>query len=182
MIPTQEGREELKEKDFYKKCLSQAASPEWNTRVDGGIPYTAECWQAASDAGLARQYTWNMNFEKTTPRVRGLLDNAHTVLKAAVLPYWNADPAALRDPISDSNPKIDFLFKFKNKDRSVDSTFTTGKGTSRYLLFFERTHLTCSRFPDIAFNTMPSWTNSLRQLRMDTTFSRFLTKNKLSCR
>ena len=177
---TQEGREELKEKDFYKKCLSQAASPEWNTRVDGGIPYTAECWQAASDAGLARQYTWNMNFEKTTPRVRGLLDNAHTVLKAAVLPYWNADPAALRDPISDSNPKIDFLFKFKNKDRSVDSTFTTGKGTSRYLLFFERIHLTCSRFPDIAFNTMPSWTNSLRQLRMDTTFSRFLTKNKLN--
>ena len=72
-----------------------------------------------------------MNFEKTTPRVRGWLDNAHTVLKAAVLPYWNADPAALRDPISDANPKIDFIFKFNNKDRSVDSTFVTAKGTSR---------------------------------------------------
>ena len=71
-----------------------------------------------------------MNFEKTTPRVRGWLDNAHTVLKAAVLPYWNADPAALRDPISDANPKIDFIFKFNNKDRSVDSTFVTAKGTS----------------------------------------------------
>merc|ERR1712110_1102397 len=79
---------------------------------------------------------------------------------------WNADPAALRDPISDSNPKIDFLFKFKNKDRSVDSTFTTGKGTSR--------------FPDIAFNTMPSWTNSLRQLRMDTTFSSLIMERVIS--
>merc|ERR1712203_667492 len=77
---TQESREELKEKDFYKKCLEQAASPEWNSRVDGGIPYTSECWQAAGEAALARQYTWNMNFEKTTPRVRGWLDNAHTVL------------------------------------------------------------------------------------------------------
>merc|ERR1719445_2157928 len=42
---TQEGREELKEKDYYKKCMEQAASPEWNTRVAGGIPYTSECWQ-----------------------------------------------------------------------------------------------------------------------------------------
>merc|ERR1712032_1340368 len=152
--------------DYYKKCLEQAATPEWNSRVDGGIPYTAECWQAAGDAALARQYTWNMNFEKTTPRVRGWLDNAHTVLKAAVLPYWNADPAALRDPISDANPKIDFIFKFKNNDRSIDSAFTTGKGTSR--------------FPDIAFNTMPSWTNSLRQLRMDTTFSSLIMERVIS--
>ena len=51
----QEGREELKEKDYYKKCMEQAASPEWNTRVAGGIPYTSECWQAAGDAGLARK-------------------------------------------------------------------------------------------------------------------------------
>merc|ERR1712038_957640 len=51
------GREELKEKDYYKKCMEQAASSEWNTRVAGGIPYTGECWQAAGDAGLARKYT-----------------------------------------------------------------------------------------------------------------------------
>ena len=127
---TQLAREQLRTKEYYKTCMEQKASPEWSTRVGGGAPYTLDCWRTEVDAALARKYTWSMNFEKTTPLVKSWLDNAHTIAKAAVLPYWNVDTTALVGAISDT-PKLDFEFIFKNQDRSIDATIVTEKGTTR---------------------------------------------------
>ena len=125
---TEQARAELKEKDYYKKCRAQKASEEWKTRT--GAPYTAECWQTEVDAATARKYTWDMNFEKTTPMIQNWLQKAQTIIKAALLPYYDVDNDALEGALSNT-PKIGFEFAFKNGDQTVDATFITDKGTSR---------------------------------------------------
>eukprot|EP00090_Calanus_glacialis_P016360 TRINITY_DN2561_c0_g1_i1.p1 TRINITY_DN2561_c0_g1~~TRINITY_DN2561_c0_g1_i1.p1 ORF type:complete len:1526 (-),score=363.79 TRINITY_DN2561_c0_g1_i1:68-4645(-) len=158
---TQLGREELKDKWFYKKCMEQRASSEWKSGED---PYTAECWMTLWDASLARKYSWALDFEKTTPYVQGLLSKAQTVVKAGLIPYWDVDPDALVGAITDT-PKISFEFVFKNKDRVVDATFITDRGTSK--------------FPDVNLN-LPNWTGRLRQLKLETTIPQMIQSNILS--
>jgi len=158
---TQLAREELKDKWFYKKCQEQRSSPEWRTGED---PYTPECWLTLWDASLARRYTWDMDFEKTTPTVKTLLAKAQTAVKAALLPYWDGNVDALDGALTDT-PKIGFEFVFKNKDLVADATFVTDKGTSK--------------FPDVTLN-LPNWTSRLRQLKLETTIPQLISSNVLS--
>jgi len=158
---TQHGREELKDKWFYKKCMEQRSSSEWRTSED---PYTAECWLTLWDASLARKYTWSLDFEKTTPTVKGWLSKSQTIIKAGLIPYYDVDPDALTGAITDT-PKISFEFEFKNKDRAVDATFITDKGTSK--------------FPNVNLN-LPNWTGRLRQLKLETTIPGLIQSNILS--
>jgi len=158
---TQLGREELKNKWYYKQCMEQRASDEWKSGED---PYTGECWMTLWDASLARKYSWAMDFEKTTPTVKSWLSKAQTVVKAGLIPYWDVDPEALVGAITDT-PKISFEFVFKNQDRVVDATFITDKGTSK--------------FPDVALN-LPNWTGRLRQLKLEKTIPDLVGSNMLS--
>ena len=124
---TELGRQELREKDFYKECEEQRQSAEWSTAVD---PWTEACWRTLWDSALARRYSWQMNFEQTTPLVQNILTKAKTVVKAALLPYYDVDDTALEGAINDT-PKIKCEMEYKDGDSKVDATFITDKGTSR---------------------------------------------------
>ena len=144
---TELAREELRSNPSYKKCEEQRRSQEWRASVD---PWTLECWQTAWDVGLARKYTWTMNFQKTTPLVQSWLSKAQTFVKASLVPYYDVDSEALDISVSDTQ-KIDVEAEYKNNDKTVDITFMTEKGTSK--------------FQDVRISYQPE----LRQLRMEST-------------
>lgn len=102
------------------------------------------------DANLARKYTWDMDFEKNTPRVTNWLDKAHTLIKAGLLPFYDVDTTALQAAMTDT-PHMKFEFEFKENDQVVDATFITDQGTSK--------------FPDVSL-ALPDMTGTMRQLKL----------------
>ena len=154
---TELAREELRDKAIYKKCEEQRSSAEWRASQD---PWTLECWQTAWDVGLARRYTWSMNFQKTTPLVKSWLSRAQTFVKASMLPYLDVDSGALDFSVSDSQ-KVDVEAEYKNDDKTVDFTFVTEKGTSKFV--------------DVGLSYKPE----LRQLRMESTVPSLISSNIL---
>ena len=116
---------------------------------------TTECWQRAWDLGLARKYTWGVNF--TTPLAKSWLSKVETLLKTSLLPDFDLETGAIGVDIL----KLDVETEYKKNDKAVDITFITDKGTSKFL--------------DVALTTSPV----LRQLRMESTVSAMIANNIL---
>merc|ERR1711983_758762 len=58
---TDEGKEGLKDKWYYKKCMEQKSSSEWSGRGNM-LPATEACYALIWDAASARHYTWKVDF------------------------------------------------------------------------------------------------------------------------
>ena len=74
------ARQQLRGSREYRRCEAQRASSEWSRSA--GTPHTRACHLAAWDAGLARNYTWHVDWSATTPPVRRWVDRAQTLAKA----------------------------------------------------------------------------------------------------
>ena len=77
---TEQARQQLRGSREYRRCEAQRASSEWSRSA--GTPHTRACHLAAWDAGLARNYTWHVDWSATTPPVRRWVDRAQTLAKA----------------------------------------------------------------------------------------------------
>ena len=69
---TDEGKEGLKDKWYYKKCMEQKSSSEWSGRGNM-LPATEACYALIWDAASARHYTWKVDFVKVIDSLRLLL-------------------------------------------------------------------------------------------------------------
>jgi hypothetical protein len=59
---TEESREALKNKWYYKKCMEDKNSPAWSGSK--GWPVSETCYMAVADGTSARKYTWNVEIIK----------------------------------------------------------------------------------------------------------------------
>ena len=82
---TDEGKEGLKDKWYYKKCMEQKSSSEWSGRGNM-LPATEACYALIWDAASARHYTWKVDFVKVIDSLRLLL---HTSLLPSFFPCFN---------------------------------------------------------------------------------------------
>ena len=126
---TPEGTQALKTKDYYKKCMEEKQTATWQNRQ--ALPVTPSCWISTYDASNARKYSWDIKFEGVSPEVRAYFEKGETVLKTAVLPYWDLDPKALARSL-DAQPELKLDINFKNRDRLVDVKLETDKGVSDF--------------------------------------------------
>ena len=154
---TELAREELRNNPVYRKCEEQRRSAEWR---DSQEPWTTECWQTAWDLGLARKYTWGVNFMKTTPLLKSWLSKAETLVKTALLPHYDSDSGGIDASLVDIT-KLDVETEYKENDKTVDLTIITDQGTSKFL--------------GVGLSTKPE----LRQLRMESTVPGLITNNLL---
>ena len=157
---TPEATQELKTKDYYKTCMNEKKSSTWSSRT--ALPITDSCWLANYDATNARKYHWDIKFEGVSPEVRAYFEKGETVLKTAVLPYWDLDPKALQRTL-DEEPELKLDILFKKKDKLVDIKLETDKGVSD--------------FKDMPVN-VPVYGGPLSNLEVDT-FGLFLARNNL---
>ena len=59
---TQEARDNLKKKWYYKKCMEDKNSPAWSNSK--GWPLTEACYQTVWDGTAARHYSWKVEMPK----------------------------------------------------------------------------------------------------------------------
>ncbi len=66
---TQEARDQLKNKWYYKKCMEMKNTPAWRGR--NSLPVSESCFMTVWDATNARKYTWDIQFTKVRTTVVG---------------------------------------------------------------------------------------------------------------
>jgi hypothetical protein len=66
-----------------------------------------------------------------TPKVKGVIAKAQSVIKAGMIPYWDLDPAALKGAIGDS-PTLDVEIDFHDNEKLVDIEMKTVHGTTSW--------------------------------------------------
>ncbi len=59
---TQEARDALKDKWYYKQCMEEQNSPAWSGR--NSMPVSEACFMTVYDATTARKYTWDIQLTK----------------------------------------------------------------------------------------------------------------------
>ena len=123
------AHQELKDVDYYKKCMAEKNKPEWQSRQ--ALPWTKHCFQTAYDAALARKYSWDVQLNNLTPYVRSWITKGLTVVNAAMVPYWQMDSEAITTALS-ANEKFHVDLEFKNREQSMDMVMTNSKGKSTY--------------------------------------------------
>jgi len=126
---TPESKEALKSKYYYQSCMSEARNSEWKNRK--GLPMTPSCFKSVTDSVLARKYAIDVKFKSIAPEVKSILEKSESVLKSAVLPYWDIDPQSLDRSIS-QNPILKLDILFKENDKMVDVKLKTNKGISNF--------------------------------------------------
>jgi hypothetical protein len=127
---TELAHKELKEVDYYKKCMAERRKPEWQSRKVG-LPTVKECYETAYDAALARKYSWDVQLTNITPLVRSYLTKALTVINAALVPFWTVDTESISSAV-EANEKVHVDLEFKNRDQTMDMVMTNSKGKSTY--------------------------------------------------
>ena len=158
---TQEGKNALKGKDYYKTCMADKASPAWKHR--SGLPITDACWMTGVDASMARKYMWDTKFEHMTNEIENGLNKVFTGFKAFMLPFWSSDQQSVGD-LSKTNPKLKIDVLYKDSDKLVDVGLTTDKGHNS--------------MKDIDTSNMNIFLGGMRNLRYDM-FSASLVQNNL---
>jgi hypothetical protein len=130
---TQQAKDDLKEKWYYKQCMEQKARPEWSARGGIKLPTTEACWMTLYDATSARHYHWEVEFVKLTNRLKGIISNARSLVAAGLIPYYDESPDSGDDSISDDvGPFMNMDVIFKNSDKNVDLKVETSQGVREY--------------------------------------------------
>jgi len=156
---TQQGRDDLKQKWYYKQCMAQKQSPEWRARGGNKLPTTEPCWLTLFDATSARKYHWDVQFVKLTNRMKNIISNARALVQAGLIPYYDESPDTGDDSANDDlGPFLKADVTFKNSDKNVDLKIETSQGVRTY-------------------NDYPlslEWTQRLRNMKLDRTIGRLI--------
>jgi len=124
---TDEARDTMRRKWYYKDCMAAKASPVWRNR--NGMPVTYSCMKTIRDAYTARRYYYDVKFEKMTDRMRNIITTAKSVVKAAALPTLGLDAADIDVTQVGGFLKMDATLK--DDDRSADVTIETVSGVRK---------------------------------------------------
>jgi len=122
---TDEARESLKNKLYYKECMDKKNSPALSQKK--GLPLSFPCMRTAYDAASARKVKYDIKFEKMTDRMKSIISTAKSIVKAAALPTLGLDAADI-----DANQIGDYMTfeaTLKNDDNNADITIKTVSGT-----------------------------------------------------
>jgi len=156
---TDQGKNDLKEKWYYKQCMAQKSSAEWRARGGNKLPTTEPCWLTLFDATSARHYHWEVQFVKLTNRMKNLISNARAIVQAGLIPYYDQDPDTGDYSVdNDVGPFINADVTFKNSDKNVDLKIETSQGLRSY--------------PDYPLSL--EWTQRLRNMKLDRTIGRLI--------
>nr|ALO75638.1 melanin-engaging protein [Tigriopus kingsejongensis] len=150
---TQQARDELKHTWYYKQCMELKNTQAWRGRKT--VPVAEPCYMTVFDATNARKYTWNVKFVKLTPRVKALVSNVQTALKAGLLPYWDMDPEE-GSSNGDIGPFLNIEATLKNHDKNVDIMLESKQGQEE--------------FSDVPLRL--NWSKRLRNLKFTSTLKR----------
>jgi len=150
---TEEARESIKTKWYFKKCSEEKESPAWSGRGDR-YPLTEACIKTVRDLTTARRYRVDIDFIKLTDRMSKIVNQFQSVVKAGLLPYWDIDPENM--PTEDHGPHLKIDATLTNKDKNLDLYVETSQGGST--------------FGDIPLSL--DWTNRLRNLKFTNTMKR----------
>merc|ERR1711862_105877 len=121
---TDESRDTLRRKWFYKDCMASKASPVWANR--NSLPVTFSCLKTIKDAYTARRYVYDVTFDKMTDRMKNIITTAKSVIKAAALPTLGLDATDIDVTTVGGFLKLDATLK--DDDRSADVTIETVSG------------------------------------------------------
>merc|ERR1712223_2105127 len=152
---TQEARDNLKNKWYYKKCMEDKNSPAWSGSK--GWPLTEACYQTVWDGTSARHYSWKVEMVKMSETVKKIINSVKTGVKAALVPWEIATPA-WADTNGDVGKWINMDVTFKNDDKALDLKMETQRGTE------ER--------KDIPLRL--NWTPMMRKLKFTSTIKRLM--------
>ncbi|TRY76606.1 hypothetical protein TCAL_03493 [Tigriopus californicus] len=151
---TKEARRELRDKWYYKQCMELKNSKGWKSRSE--LPVAEPCYMTVWDATNARKYTWDVKFVKLTPRMKSIISNVQSAVKAGLLPYWDMDPEDESSSNGDVGPFLNIEATFKNNERNVDIKLESSQGQEE-------------------FNDVPlrlNWSKRLRNLKFTNTLKR----------
>jgi len=122
---TDEARENLKNKAYYKECMAKKNSQEMSQKR--GLPLSFACMRTAYDAASARKVKYDIKFEKMTDRMKSIISTAKSVVKAAALPTLGLDAADIdENQVGDS---LTFEATLKNDDNNADIVIKSDSGT-----------------------------------------------------
>ncbi len=144
---TQEARDQLKEKWYYKQCMEAKSTPAWRGR--NALPVTEACFMTLYDATSARRYTYDIQLTKVSNRLQRIAARAKQLAEAGLMPYWDADPEDSDD--STIGPFLNVDVTFKNQESTMDIKTETRRGVREY--------------KDVA--TRLDWTKKMRNLKFD---------------
>jgi len=153
---TQEAREELKKKWYYKRCMELKDTPEWSGRST--LPLSEPCMMTIYDATSARKYTWEVEFVKLTDRLRGIISKVRTAVKAGLLPYYDIDPDELGGDDGALGPFLNVDVTLKDDETAADIRVETSQGEEE--------------FTDVPLRL--NWTKRLRNLKFTSTIKRLM--------
>lgn len=152
---TQEARDDLKKKWYYKQCMAMKNTPEWSGR--SSVPISEPCYMTVYDATSARRYTWDIEFVKLTDRMKAIIATARNVVKAGLLPYWDVDPEEIGGDGS-IGPFLNLDVTLKNDESAADVKVETRHGEEE--------------FSDVPLRL--DWTKKLRNLKFTKTIKRLM--------
>jgi hypothetical protein len=155
---TQEGAKGLATKWYYKQCMDQKQSSEWQGRGGNKLPATEPCYMTLWDATSARHYTWNIKFVKLTDRMSNIISKARTIIQAGMLPYWDVDPEEATSNDGTTGPFMNLDINFKNGDKALDFKMETSQGVNE--------------FKDYPLSL--EWTGRLRNMKLTRTIKRLM--------
>ena len=150
---TQEARDMLKNKWYYKQCMELKNSPAWAGHK--GLPISEACYATAHDATSARRYTWNFQFAQLSSRMKAIIAKLQTAMKAGLLPYWDIDPESIQQD-SEIGPFLNIDATLKNDEKNADVKVETRQGEEE--------------FKDVPLRL--NWTKRLRNLKFTKTLQR----------
>jgi hypothetical protein len=87
---TEEGRQALKNKWYYKTCLEDKEAPEWKNGATS-FPPTHACFYTMQDLYTIYQYKWTANFEGLEPWMVTAYRKLETLVKTGLFPFWRID-------------------------------------------------------------------------------------------
>ena len=104
---TQEARENLKNKWYYKDCMEKKNSEAWKLR--SGLPIGQTCYMTAVDASNARKYKYDIKFNKLTDRAKRIISQVRSFASTYFMPHTDGEDTTGDEVIKNFST---FLFHF----------------------------------------------------------------------
>jgi len=152
---TQEARDNLKKKWYYKKCMEDKNSPAWSGSK--GWPLTEACYQTVWDGTAARHYSWKVEMPKMSDKMKKVINSVKMGVKAALTPWEIATPD-WADTNGDMGKWVNMDVTFKDDEKALDLVMETARGKE------ERN--------DIPLRM--NWTPLMRKLKFTSTIKRLM--------
>lgn len=121
---TDEARQSLKNKWYYKDCMAAKQLPAWQSR--DALPVTIPCLRTIADASVARKYKYDIKLNKVTDRLKKIITTAKSVVKAASIPL-GIDMSHLN--VDQVGPWMKLEATLKNDDKTVDVKMDSESGS-----------------------------------------------------